>query len=218
MKYLIISISIICTTQNGLGQTYIGPLLGYDFARIQSNSKEINSTSFQTTKTGYVNKSPVLGIKLEQYLFPYLYLSFQTSYTHKYVPATGYGIVPVFGIKFDYFQQYLSFRYLIANTIYVGGGINYNFINRIDWDNGIELPYQNIKDNDSGLHISTGIKLNNFDLELYFYKSNSHFTEEIFGIIKLDPITSFGLNLSYEIKVFDKIKLFNKKGQSCPAF
>ncbi len=222
LKYAyIIIITIICSSQFSIGQTYIGPILGYDFARIQGNPNGIYFDDLHTTQTGYRIKNPVFGIKLEQYLFPFLYFSFQSTYTHKYIPAytSQEGLLPVFGVKFNFFQQYLSIRFLIAHRIYIGGGLNYNFINKIRWDNGLKNdPSSNFTDHDKGLHISTGVKLYNFDLELYCYKSSSHFTNDMLGILNLDPITSFGLNISYDLKVFNKIKLFDKKGQSCPTF
>ncbi|HMG15003.1 MAG TPA: hypothetical protein VK590_06130 [Saprospiraceae bacterium] len=136
----------------------------------------------QTAKEGYVINSPVFGLKLEQYLFESIYFSWESIVTHKYVDVfiNGFVTEPVYGIEFNYFQQYFSLRYRIVNSIYIGAG--------------------------------------NFDLELYYYRNSSKLDAYDFKSFQLDPISSYGINLSYELKLFDRIKLFDKKGQSCPAF
>ncbi len=221
MRYLIIFIIIFYFVQNSSGQTYIGPVIGYDFAKIQSSYQEIDDKYFYTTRTGFVNQSPVFGIKLEQYLFPFLYFSLQSTFTHKFVEAETTGIIPVVGIKFNNFQQYISLKLLIANSIYFGGGINFSFINSINQDHGshIKPSTHTYSDTDKGFRFSSGIKIKNVDFEIYYYKSaNVSFQDVIFSLYKIDGIATFGLNVSYNLKVFDRINLFKKKGQDCPKF
>ncbi len=214
---ILILLSLILSNENTFGQTYIGPIIGYDYAQIQSNFNE--GDFYYTVENGYVNKSPVIGIKIEQYFYNFLYFSFQSTYSHKYVITYTTGFDPVFGITFNYFQQYFSIRYKLLNSIYFGIGFNYNFVNDISVDLGNNYKYPlNFNDNEKGIHFSGGIKFLNFDLELYYYKSSNRLNRNIFDIMKMEPISSYGINLSYDIKVFDRIMLFDKKGQSCPAF
>ena len=214
---ILIILPFLLSNGNIFGQTFIGPLIGYDYARIQSNFKE--GDFYYTVENGYVNKSPIIGIKLEQDLYKNFYFSFQSSYTHKYVVTYTTGFYPVFGMTFNYFQQYFSIRYKLLKEIYLGVGVNYNFVNNIKLDVGENNYYAlNYNDNEKGVHFSGGVKFLNFDLELYYYKSSNRLNRNIFDIMKMEPITSFGLNLSYDIKVFDRIRLFDKKGQNCPAF
>lgn len=221
MGKLIIFFFIINNSLISIGQTYIGPVIGYDFAKIQSNSEEIYSGIYNTYKKGFSIKSPVFGIKIEQYLIGGLFCSFESTFTHKNVPASGQGILPVYGFMFNYYQQYLSIRYLVAQTIYIGGGLNYNFLNRIRWDNGAQFnsfDFPNLTWNEKGIHFSVGLKLSDFDLEVYFYNSSSHLKSAILEGYHLDPVSSFGINLSYDLKIFEPFKLFNKKAASCPSF
>ncbi|HMG14561.1 MAG TPA: hypothetical protein VK590_03875, partial [Saprospiraceae bacterium] len=148
-----------------------------------------------------------------------LYFSFQSSYTHKYIITYTTGFDPVFGMTFNYYQQYFSIRYRILNLIYIGIGGNYNFVNDVGVDVGNNNIYAlNFNDFEKGLHFSLGIKFLNFDLELYSYKSSNRLNRNIFDIMKMEPISSFGVNISYDLKLFDRIKLFDKKGQRCPSF
>ena len=222
MKYLIIIFCIFSYTSGTFGQTYIGPIVGYDFAQIQSNSEKREYWDYHTYNIGFSFKSPVFGIKLEQYIFQGLLLSFQSTYTHKTVPGSGFGIIPIYGFFYNCFQQNLSIKYLIAQKISIGGGIDYNFYNGISWDHGtrlnkligtIDLKYQN-----KGFHFCVGTKVSDFDFELYYYKSPSYINVYIIEGYHLDPISSIGVKLSYDFKLFDPLKLFNKKAMDCPKF
>lgn len=209
---------MICSTFYGNCQTYIGPLIGYDNARIQSIVEEDDHV--YTIEKGYVHTSLVLGIKIEHYFSNSVYFSFKSSYTHKYIKTTEVLLAdPVIGMEFNYFLQSLSIRYKIFKSIYAGVGVNYNFVNNIRIDSGNEAPFPlKFIDHDKGLHFSVGIKYSDFDLELYYYKSTNNLNIPIFDIMKMEPISSYGVNISYDLKLFDRINLFDKKGQSCPAF
>lgn len=53
MKYLIIIFCIFFCTSNTFGQTYIGPIVGYDYAQIQSNSEKREFWDYQTYNIGF---------------------------------------------------------------------------------------------------------------------------------------------------------------------
>lgn len=217
MKYLILCFLVLYIAPKSFGQTIVGPIIGYDIARVQSNFKEGDYMYRWTLGNGYIRKSPVFGIKIEQYIVNSFYFSFESSFTHKYIDAESNGVVPLYGIEFDYYQQYFSLRYKIINSIYIGAGVNVNFINRLNNDNHRSLKL-NTQDKDNGVHISCGVKLMNLDLEFYFYKSNTKIDNAHFLIFQLEPISSFGVNISYDLMVFNRIKFFDKKALNCPKF
>ncbi len=220
MRYLITYIFIFYFVQNSTGQTYIGPVIGYDFARLQSNCKgEDDCGFFKTEHYGFVRKSPVFGLKIEQYIFKSIYFSFESTITHKYIDAivTGTSSFPVYGIEFNYFQQYFTLKWRIIKSIYIGAGYNYNYIYRFNWDS-YEKYYENANGIENGFHLSTGVKYRNLDLEVYFYNGKSRIKQGDFATFELDPLSSFGFKLSYDLKVFDRLKLFGTKSHSCPSF
>ncbi len=217
MRHIIILLFFFCNTFYSLGQTYIGPLIGYDFARIQSNPTDETYVINYTFNTGFIRKSPVVGLKIEQYINKSIYLNFEFSYTQKHVEAYTRAFFAIYGIDFDYYKKYLSIRYKINNSFYLGGGVNYNYLTRIRYEHELGWPLRD-HNNEVGFQFVCGVKLLNFDLEFYYYRSTSNINVQEFESFNIGPIKSLGLNLSYDIKVFDRIKLFDKKGQSCPAF
>jgi len=216
MKYLITAFFVILFIDLK-SQTYIGPVLGYDWSKIVSNYKENQGIIYETVNVGYVTKSPFFGIKLEQYFSSRLYFFYQLKYMQKSVKAITPGLLPVESFRFNYLFNDFSIKYLISNNFYFGLGLNINKLSDLDLVFIYNDNDQHYIQYEKGLHVSSGIKYKNFDLEFYFFKSLTPINKGVFLYFYLDPINSYGFNLSYSFKIFNKLDLFKRKS-NCPTF
>ncbi|HMG14562.1 MAG TPA: hypothetical protein VK590_03880 [Saprospiraceae bacterium] len=213
MKYLFIIYFIICCTFFSYSQTYIGPLIGYDLTKIESNP------FFEVQNKSFTISSPCIGVKIEQIVTKSIFLTYQLYYTQKNGEAYTHGIVPIFGFKFDYLQNNFSLKCKFFSPFYFGVGFNYNMLRHV------KIEYSNFDDEESPLlhenawQLSAGLKYHNFDFGIYYNKGITAFKDNReLAYFRIEPIQSIGICVSYDLKLFNRIKLFDKKGQSCPAF
>ncbi len=214
MKYLLITLVISCISYNCNGQTFIGPLIGYDLSKIESPS-----SIFWVQDKGFSISSLVIGVKIEELITKSIFISYQLSFTHKDGIAYTSAFYPIYGFKYDYQSNNIKLKYKLNELYYIGGAYNFNLLRNLkikhanyDFDEK-SLFYE------KGCQLTVGLKYHNIDLELYYYRGITSFEyNREWQYFRVKPIQSIGINLSYDIKVFDRINLFEKKGQHCPKF
>ena len=147
------------------------------------------------------------GVKIEQKLTHSIFLSLQGTYTKKKVDATDIGFIPFKKLEIKEIKGSLVVNWIPFSTFSIGGGPSLDFIPSIN----------KIRKNGSKEKITEGRReLGGTFFVSYFYK---HFLLEVnyyngFKVVKpsspreniIEPIKSFGISLSYIIKVFEKRK------------
>jgi hypothetical protein len=218
MKHLLAIFIFIFSQTNSFSQTIIAPSLGYDFTMLESVSTNPHFPLFKIRNEGYEIKSPVVGLKLEQYLFNWLSLSYRFNYTRKKADAFVYGIASYNGFRYDYYVNRIGVNIMITRPLYVGLAGNYNLFKSWRYTIDDEV-YGEFVDTfkDVGGSIVLGVNVKNVNLEAYYYiGSNSNSVRYL--DVNLRPTRSFGLLLGYDIQLFDKFRGKRNKRADCPTF
>jgi hypothetical protein len=211
MKRILLFISIFysCCVYS---QTYVGPVIGYDYSRIEAD--EDMYVGFYIYDNKYI-KSPFIGVKLEQIVYHTLYFSYQFDYLKKKVLASSNEYIAIQGIQFNYYRHSFNIKYLIKNLLYIGIGWNYNLIR--------ELKFVAFKDDsfrqsidEMSLKYTCGIKFKNCDLGFYYIDDLTSKRQNSYPAYLIKPISSYGVGLSYDFKIFNAPNF--KRGTNCPRF
>lgn len=217
MKHLIFVTIITFFQMRPCAQTIIAPFIGYDFTKLESVDLSPDFLPFKILNNGYEIKSPLIGLKLEQYIFDRISLSYNFGYTRKNVEALIWGIAPYEGFTYEYYSNRVSVNVKIVKPIYAGVGYNYNFFK--DFRYLIhEKPYSEFHDSfkDYGSTFALGMYIYKFNLEGYYYLGfNSNSIDHL--AMDFKPTRSFGLILSYNIQLFDKFER-KRSDADCPKF
>lgn len=194
-------------------QTYISPMIGYDFTDMRTNDDELAYVHISEQKYGVNNLT--FGLRIKQKIFKKIEIIGYSSYSRRYAEGWFFSVAPIDGMEFNYFQNGLQCNYLL-NKFYFGLGANYNILTSLTLTyEKKKRDYAFLKEiNEQGIRFVLGKNHKNFNLEAYFYKGlTSNFDNK--GIM-LFPINSLGLSLSYDIKVFNGFK--KKTKAECPKF
>ncbi len=212
MKY-ILTFSIFLFGTFTQAQTYISPIIGVDFMKIETKYNTwFASRIFNVNHKGFSIKSPFLGIKIEQNITKKLAISYETSLTRKSVNvAVGPQDLVIDNIKFNYLRNNLSLFYKSNKYLVTGIGYDFNLIKNLqyfpygEYYRGKRLLY------DHGVSLRMGAEIKNFQLMAYFHKS-LHFNKNDYSDIF--NINSFGICTGYRFRVFHK----KSKSSDCPKF
>ena len=204
---------------NNWAQTYISPILGYDFQKVISSQGGI---IIKFEKKGYSHINPFIGIKVEHKLYKSVLFNYMSKFAYnKKIHGNFLGSCCYHDLifKYHYFENSIGIGYLWRNRVYVNFARSYSLILNMKIininDNFNEESPPN-KINEKGLKISTGFKYKKLDLGMYYYKRT--FTNSYNNTYYqfLDGISSFGFELSYNFKILNGIKI--KKKDECPDF
>lgn len=217
-KFIILSFlfTVSCCESILTSQTFISPVLGYDFQKVVSSDPFPNH-AFDIAKSGYSYTSPIVGIKIRQKLIGPIYFGYLGDYTCKEIQ--GYFIGGNYQnliYHYNHFRNYLSLIYLWNNKFYFGIGPTFNIVlnlNYEDIENKWELTMAPKIINEKGLMFSAGIKYKKYDFEVYYYIRKNEFSDNIYYDF-LSEIYSLGFRFSYEFKILNGIK--KKKNLECP--
>lgn len=217
IKLLLIYFTLIGNSISA--QTYISPVVGYDFQKVISSQGGI---IIKFEKKGYSHINPFIGIKVEHKLYKSVLFNYMSKFAYnKKIHGNFLGSCCFHDLifKYHYFENSIGIGYLWRNRVYVNFARSYSLILNMKIininDNFNEQSPPN-KINEKGLKISTGLKYQNFDLGIYYYKRT--FTNSYNNTYYqfLDGISSFGFELSYNFKILNGIKW--KKSAECPDF
>ncbi|HZV71336.1 MAG TPA: hypothetical protein VFG10_17395 [Saprospiraceae bacterium] len=213
MKYLILLALMVYAPNIILfSQTYISPVIGLAFSKVQS--RDFLATGYENIiplEKGYANASPQIGLRVKQRFFKKADLELTSKFSHNQIPAEINSIVDIEGFEFNYFQTDFTVQYYILPGMYIGSGFSYNQLRKVK--SIVKLNRDLYRINESGFIFSIGKMFKNFNLELYYYKGLSKIEIRDFDLY-LKPISTFGISLSYDIKVFNKIW----RKVDCPKF
>ncbi|MFQ5445771.1 MAG: hypothetical protein ACE5FF_02460 [Saprospiraceae bacterium] len=210
MRHLVIAFSILLFSVACNAQSFLGVTIGTDFARVKESDY---NHSVKVKENGYSPSSFVLGIVGEHQLTKSFTVTARMTYTKKNVNADVLGIIIDFadftGIEFNYFHSSFIGKWYLMEKWYFGAGVSLNYLSNVkdqytgvntEKDKHFETPstyFRNNKKEYGGL-LSTGIRYKNFLLDLYYNKS---FTPPRKDLDDFKPINSFGISLSYLIRV-----------------
>lgn len=194
-------------------QTYIRPIIGYDFANMNTNDDELAYVHINDYKFGVDNLA--LGIGIKQRIKKRYEVTIYSVFSKRYAKGWLFNIVPFDGLKFNYIQNGLQFNYKFHNY-FCGIGANYNLLTSFTLTVDKKKEGKSFLEeiNEKGVRLSFGRSYKNFNLEAYFYKGLTSNIDN--NKILLQPIESLGILLTYDFKVFDG---FRKKSKAdCPKF
>ncbi len=218
LKTLVLLFYIIMKwSSNIFPQTYIGPAIGYDFQSVLPAPQNFFKLDFK--HTGFGNISPLIGVNLSQKLINMFYLQVTSDFNHKHVQSIFIGgFTQDLIFHYNYIRNNLLLTYYLKGKWKIGGGITYNFVNNLYFEDKLNTYVSGQRFNYSekcGVFIF-GLKYSKFEFEAYYFNRLS--TPQIRGGTiygyELHQIQSIGLRLSYHFKIFDG---FNKKDKvDCP--
>lgn len=199
-------------------QTYISPVLGYDFQKVISSQGGI---IIKFEKKGYSHINPFIGIKVEHKLYKSVLFNYMSKFAYnKKIHGNFLGSCCFHDLifKYHYFENSIGIGYLWRNSVYINISRSYSIIQNmkiVDIKNHYDTESPP-KIKEKGLKISTGFKYKKLDLGMYYYKRT--FTNSYNNTYYqfLDGISSFGFELSYNFKILNGIKW--KKSGECPDF
>jgi hypothetical protein len=198
-----------------ISQTYISPLLGYDFQSVDP----LPHYPFELAKEGYSFHGPIIGFKIKQKLFGPFYFRYTGEYTQKKIHGYLYGgVLYDLHYRYNYFRNNLSIIYLWNNKLYAGIGPSFNIVNNLnieDVENQMNLTAVQNVISERGLMFSTGFKYKKYDMEFYYYIRKNKYSEILYYDF-LHKVYSLGFRLSYDFKILNGIK--KKKALECPDF
>ncbi|MBK9983682.1 MAG: hypothetical protein IPP15_15105 [Saprospiraceae bacterium] len=212
MKILFFCVAMHCTIVVYC-QTYISPTIGIDYLKMESIRE---SHILHLIDNGYSNNSPIYGVKIKRIISKSIFISVASNYASKKVNADSDNFASIYGIKFNYIKNNLSFNYRLPNW-FIGVGFSFNMLNNIRFILNNNNTFDSFTNNltESDLRLSVGGIFKKFDLEFYYYSGLSSVNDKR-GTLFLKPLASLGMQLSYNIKVLDKQR--KEKRIKCPEF
>ncbi|MBP8724792.1 MAG: hypothetical protein KBF37_06980 [Saprospiraceae bacterium] len=193
---------------NSFSQTYISPAVGYDFQKVISTEIPIHKIDFSEKGFGY--ESPLIGINFRQKLFDRFLLQIFSEFSHKQVRGNFYGgFTEYLLFHYNYIKNHFLLTYYWKNKWKIGGGITYNFVNRLYYED-LELNYisnQKYNYSENGWIFVLGLTYNQFEIEAYYYRRfGTPYKGDKIHSFHLHQIQSLGLRVSYDFKIFDGCK------------
>ncbi|MBK9719097.1 MAG: hypothetical protein IPO85_16585 [Saprospiraceae bacterium] len=157
IKLLLIYFTLIGNSISA--QTYISPVLGYDFQKVIS----IEPFRVQFDKDGYSHKNPFIGLKLEQKLFKSIRFNYMGKFANNKIQGykNGCFFYQDLIFRYYYFDHSFGVGYLWRNRAYINIARSYSFVLNmkiIDIENGFDEESTPKRINEKGLKISTGLK------------------------------------------------------------
>lgn len=190
-------------------QTFIGPVVGYDFQNVLSTPLIFFKLDFKNK--GFGNTSPLIGVNLRHKLFNEFYLQVTSDFNHKHVQSIFIGgFTQDLIFHYNYFRNNLLLTYYWKRKWKIGGGITYNFVNNLYFEDILNNYLSALRFNytEKGGVFILGLKHNKFEFEAYYIKRLS--TPPIRGGTiygyELHQIQSIGLRVSYNFKILDGCK------------
>jgi len=207
-NHLLLYFLLFILTEYGFAQTYIKPIIGRDFTKLENTLSRIitnehgHSTTrdYSISKKGFKFNSTLFGLKVESQLSPKYSIALTSTYTKKEVNASFFGFLQLTGYSFNYFRSQLNLNYKINDFVFIGLGGNANVMTNFRYILDDE-PYGDLGYllKEFGINGVAGIHFKNIELELY-YIHNLTTHEEDDGL-NLKPIQSFGATFGYKIRL-----------------
>ncbi|MBK6860118.1 MAG: hypothetical protein IPK91_07495 [Saprospiraceae bacterium] len=197
-------------------QTYICPVVGYDFQKVTSDP--INFLDLKQNGFGFV--SPLLGLKLKQKIYKPFYFQFNWDVTHKHVRGYVIGsLTQDLLYHYNYYKYQFLLNYHWKDKLYIGAGKSFNIVNKFhyeDFENSLSRggPIENF--NEQGWVFVIGFKYKKIDFEAYYFKREDNIDEFEFHYSLMYHVQSIGLRVSYDFKLFNGFK--KKEKLDCPEF
>ncbi len=198
-------------------QTYISPVIGFDFQKVVPYEKE----RIKFKKNGYSHVNPNIGIKFEQKIYNSLMFNYMGKFAYNKIIAIVDESLLDEKLIFRYYynENSIGIGYLWKQRIHLYVARTYSFIHQMKIFDLVSNKYTYpppILIMEKGFKISSGFKYKKIDLGFYYYSRT--YTDPIKKSYyhRLKSITSLGLELSYNFKILNAIKL--KKNDRCPDF
>jgi len=151
-------------------QTYICPIVGYDFQKVDSDPVNVLDLKHK----GFKFASSLVGIKIKQRLFKQFYFNYYGDITHKHVRGT---IINASSptdmlLHCNNFKNQFLITYLLNSKLYIGAGKSLNIVNKFHWENLENSlsrggPIGNF--NEEEWVFVMGFKFNKIYFETYYY-------------------------------------------------
>lgn len=190
---------ILCNSQS-----FVGGGIGIDFAQIREFNPNPRFEDLEIFKNGYSINSLLYGIRGEQWIAESYSLSLQFSYTKKEFKASKPNIVPIEGLRFNFFRSSLSLKCYLIKNIYVAPGFSINYISNVReyFKHGTVNPFPIKNKKEYGGLVSAGLLYKDFLAEIYYNRGFSFQKNK--DKVDFRPINSIGLSLSYLFRVSKK--------------
>lgn len=207
LKTLVLEVIFLFSCSSAFfSQTYIGPVIGYDFQKV------ITAPIFRLDlrNKGYGHSSPLIGINLRQKLFGGLFLQVSSEFCYKHVrgfPDGGFSSDFIY--RYNYIKNQFVISYYWKDIWKIGGGMTYNLVNNLYYED-IEHDYtsdQKFKYSEKGYVFMLGLKYNKFEIDAYYLRRlGTPIEGDEIHFFHLHQIQSIGLRVSYNFKIFDGCK------------
>lgn len=205
---LLYFVFLYLTPAHTFSQTYIGPVVGYDFQKVITTPIHIYRLDF--SKKGFGYNSPMIGINLKQIMFKRFYSQISSDYTHKHVRGFFYGgFTEDLLFHYSYLKNQFLVSYYLKSKWKIGAGLTYNIVYNLYYEDK-ERDYKSdlrFKYSEKGLMFMLGMKYNKVEIEA-IYHGRLGTPAEGDGIhgYHYHQIQSIGLRVSYNFKIFDGCK------------
>ncbi|MBK9109788.1 MAG: hypothetical protein IPM92_15810 [Saprospiraceae bacterium] len=206
LRTLLLYFIFFCDSSiNTFSQTYIGPVVGYDFQKVLTTPIHIYRLDFR--KKGFGYNSPLIGINFKQNLFKQFYAQFSSEYTYKHVRGFFYGgVTEDLLFHYSYLKNQLLITYYFKTKWKIGAGLTNNIVTNLYYEDK-ERDYtsnQRFNYSEQGWVFILGLKYNKFEFEAYYQRKLSTPIEgDAIRGYHYHQIQSLGLRVSYDFKIFD---------------
>jgi hypothetical protein len=213
MKYILTFSIILFWFFTAHSQTYIAPIIGYDFSRIKPTSNYWKAAGYLNIRDeGFSIKSIFYGIKIDQIITRKLDISYEINYNQKSAKVNvGESDVSLTdNMKFNYFRNNLSLYFKVNKYLKTGIGYDFNLIKNLKfYPDDFFRSDRSRYEHGISTRISTEIK--NFQVMAYYHKS-LHFNKNDYSDVF--NINSFGIYTGYRFRIFHN----KTKRIDCPKF
>ncbi len=205
MKYFFLTALMMHYAFSIQSQSYIGPTVGIDFARIIELNEDPRMEYITVYDHSYSTESFFYGIRGEQQVAKSLSLALQLFYTKKEFAASTFTYIPAKAMELKSFKGVLALYWFPIRNWHIGPGFTMNYIADVTYIYPHVIskgPFAIANKKEPGALLTTGYRYKNMLAEIFFNKGFS--TKEQADFVDLRPINSFGFSLSYLLRVSKK--------------
>jgi hypothetical protein len=201
-KKLALAVIFIVLSLIGYAQTAIGPVVGYNFAEIEESENVLsreNDAAIRFYNTpGFIRKSIVLGIRVDQNIYKWFSTTFIPSYTRKKLVDK---VAPTYDLKYNIYSLKMILNIEVCKNIKIGVGPAYNYLNGFNY----QIVFEEQIEHHFGFVFSSSYQYTNFIFDLGYKRMKNYSEQDSFQAKYhfIKSSNSFQFSINYMFSFFN---------------